>query len=69
MRPQDLSVEGIKVKGMCPVYRGGSKFWIKEVFRLVTEVPLCMHSLLSLAPYYVALSRGIDPRDLGLSKK
>ncbi|HAF70303.1 MAG: Uncharacterized protein XD60_1506 [Acetothermia bacterium 64_32] len=68
MKPQDLLVEVIKVKGTCPVYRVGSRFWIKEGFRLVTEIPLCMHSLLSLAPYYVALSRGIDPRDLGLSK-
>jgi len=26
-----------------------------------------MHALQSLAPYYVALSRGVDPGDLGLA--
>ena len=28
-----------------------------------------MHSLASLMPYYVALSRGIDPVDFGLAKE
>lgn len=28
-----------------------------------------MHSLASLMPYYVALSKGIDPKTLGLAKE
>ena len=31
------------------------------------DLRLCMHALQSLAPYYVALSRGVDPADLGLA--
>jgi uncharacterized repeat protein (TIGR04076 family) len=29
---------------------------------------VCMHSLSSIMPYYVALYRGVDPKELGLSK-
>lgn len=67
MKVQDLMVEVIEIKGQCPVYRLGFRFWIKDGFRLVSEEPLCMHSLLSLMPYYVALSRGVSPVELGLS--
>ena len=69
MKLKDLLVEVAEVKGTCPVYKVGMRFLIKDGFRLVSERALCMHSLLSIAPYYVALSRGIDPRDLGLSKE
>jgi len=40
---------------------------IVDGYKLVAEMPLCMHALQSLAPYYVALSRGMDPADLGLA--
>ncbi len=57
-----------QIKGECPVYKESDKFLIKEGFKLITEKPLCMHSLASIMPYYVALSRGIKPNELGLSK-
>lgn len=64
----DLLVEVVEIKGKCPVYRVGDSFRIVDGFRLVVEKPLCMHSLASLTPYYVALSRGVSPVELGLTK-
>ena len=65
----DLRVEVIEIKGHCPVYTVGDSFRIREGFKLVAEKPLCMHSLASLMPYYVALSRGISPVELGLARE
>lgn len=65
----DLRVEVIKIKGHCPVYTVGDSFRIREGFKLVAEKPLCMHSLASIIPYYVALSRGVSPAELGLARK
>lgn len=67
MRPRDLVVEVVEVRGRCPVHRVGDRFFIREGYRLVTERPICLHAFQSLAPYYVPLSREIDPADLGLS--
>lgn len=69
MSAKDLVIEVVEIKGRCPVYSLGFKFWIKEGFKLYTESPLCMHSVSAIIPYYVALSRGIDPVSLGLSQK
>ena len=46
----------------------GDTFRLINGFKLITEKPLCMHSLSSLMPYHVALSRGISPANLGLTK-
>ena len=32
-----------------------------EGYKLVAEMPLCMHTLQSLAPHHAAPSRGVDP--------
>ena len=65
--PLDLIVRVKEVRGHCPVYKVGDEFIIKEGFKLVSTIPLCMHSLASILPYYIALSRGIDPSTLGLA--
>jgi len=65
--PLDLIVRVKEVRGHCPVYKVGDEFVIKEGFKLVSTTPLCMHSLASILPYYVALSRDIDPSTLGLA--
>ncbi|MBN1843901.1 MAG: TIGR04076 family protein [Deltaproteobacteria bacterium] len=59
-----------EIKGNCPVYQVGDKIVLDEGYRLNLKETdnMCMHSLASIMPYYVALYRGIDPRDLGLSK-
>jgi uncharacterized repeat protein (TIGR04076 family) len=65
----DLIVKVKEIRGHCPVYRVGHSIFLNKGYILDTERsdPVCMHSLASLMPYYVALSRGIDAKDLGLS--
>jgi uncharacterized repeat protein (TIGR04076 family) len=65
----DLIVNVKKIKGICPVYKAGDTFSIKKGYVLdrTRSSPVCMHSLASLMPYYVALSKGVHPKDLGLS--
>ena len=65
----NLVIQVMQIKGNCPVYKIGDAFRLIDGFKLVTEKLLCMHSLSSLMPYYVALSRGISPTKLGLAKK
>lgn len=64
-----LEIKVAEIKGRCPVYCPGDSFRIVEGFRLIADKPLCMHSLASIMPYYVVLSRGISPIDLGLAKE
>ena len=65
--PKDLLIEVANIHGQCPVYQAGDHFTISEGYRLIAEQPVCMHALQSLSPYYVALSRGVLPDNLGLS--
>lgn len=64
---RDLVIRVVQVKGFCPVYQEGDAFTISEGYKLRAEKAICMHSLASLLPYYVALSHGVNPKDLGLS--
>jgi len=65
----DLIVKVKEIKGTCPVYSLGDSIVIREGYILDTKnsCAVCMHSLASLMPYYVALSKGISPQTLGLS--
>ena len=65
----DLIVKVREIKGTCPVYRLGDSILIREGYILDTKKSstVCMHSLASLMPYYVALSKGVSPQTLGLS--
>lgn len=65
----DLMVKVKEIRGHCPVYNPGHTLFLKDGYILETKRsdPVCMHSLASLMPYYVALSSGVDPKDLGLS--
>lgn len=64
-----LKVEVVEVKGRCPVYQKGDYFFIRNGYLLTlgNRESLCMHSFSCLLPYYVALARGIEPRELGLT--
>jgi len=62
----DLVIRVKEIRGHCPVHSLGDSFKLEDGYRLVTEKPLCMHSLASLLPYYNAL-RYIDPAQLGMS--
>jgi len=65
----DLRVSIVEIRGKCPVYQAGNSFLLKSGYVLDTKrsSPVCMHSLASILPYYVALSRGVEPEMLGLS--
>ena len=64
----DLIIKVIEVKGHCTVYKVGDTFKLKDGYQLVSDKPLCMHSLASLMPHYNAL-RISEPSRWGLGKK
>jgi len=64
-----LTIQVRDIEGHCPVYHKGDSFTIDEGYKLNTKKRICMHSLASIMPYYVALSRGVKPVDLGLAKQ
>jgi uncharacterized repeat protein (TIGR04076 family) len=65
-----LIIKVIEVKGHCPVYQVGNLITINKGFILALHETdaVCLHSLASLLPYYVALSHGVKARDLGLAR-
>lgn len=62
----NLKIIVVDIQGNCPVYEVGDTFLIVDGYKLSTKKPICMHSLASLMPYYVAISHGINPEELGL---
>lgn len=64
-----LRIRVVEIQGKCPVYRVGDELCIEDGYKLVCERVVCLHALQSLNPYYVALSRGIAPRELGIVGK
>jgi len=66
-----LIIKVLKIKGTCPVYKVGDRIVIDEGYKLnLRETDkVCMHSLASIMPYYVALSKGVAPKTLGLAKE
>lgn len=64
----DILVRVIEIRGHCPVYEKGSSFVLEDGYRLVSEKPLCMHSLASILPFYNAL-RFASPQEMGISRK
>ncbi len=66
---RNLVIEVIDIQGTCPVYRVGDSFRVEAGYKLASDRPVCLHALQSLNPYYVPLSRGIAPSDLGIAGK
>jgi uncharacterized repeat protein (TIGR04076 family) len=64
----ELIVAVKEIEGVCPVYKVGDSFVLKEGYQLVSEIPVCMHGLASLMPYYNAL-RVSGPSEWGLGGK
>lgn len=60
-------IEVVDIQGHCSVYRVGDRFRIEGGYKLVSDRPVCLHALQAVCPYYVPLSRGIVPADLGLA--
>ncbi|MBA7645652.1 hypothetical protein ES703_53410 [subsurface metagenome] len=64
----DLVITAKEIKGHCPVHKLGDSFTLKAGYQLVSEIPVCMHALASLMPYYNAL-RVSGPAQWGLEGK
>lgn len=66
-----LVIEVIEIIGRCPVYKIGDKIVLDEGYKINLKKTdnICMHSLASLLPCYNALSKGVNPEELGLSHK
>ena len=65
-----LTIKVVEIKGKCPVYEIGNLITLKQGYILdpgETNM-VCMHSLASILPYYVALSKGVQAKELGLSR-
>ncbi|MBW2060984.1 MAG: TIGR04076 family protein [Deltaproteobacteria bacterium] len=65
-----LVITVVEIKGSCPVYKIGDRITLQNGYILdpAATDTVCMHSLASILPYYVALSRGIKAADLNLSR-
>lgn len=65
-----LVVEVVDIRGTCPVYELGHRIVLRDGYILDPSETdtVCMHSLAAIFPYYVALSRGVKAKDLGLSR-
>ena len=51
----DILVTVEEVRGSCATYKVGDSFTLKAGYKLVSDIPVCMHGLASLMPYYNAL--------------
>ena len=65
-----LIIKVVDIKGKCPVYEIGNRIVLQQGYILdpkETDI-VCMHSLASILPYYVALAKGVKAKDLGIAK-
>jgi uncharacterized repeat protein (TIGR04076 family) len=68
-QPKNLLIEIYEIKGFCPTYQLGDTLKIENGYQLVSNKPVCLHALQGLVPYYIPLSHGIPPYDLGLTSQ
>jgi len=64
----DLVITIKEIKGHCPTHKVGDSFTLKSCYQLVSDIPVCMHGLAALMPYYNAL-RVSEPAEWGLDGK
>ena len=64
----NLLIRVKEIKGHCPVYEVNDAFKLIDGYMLVSDKPLCMHSLAALLPHYNALTIS-PPRKWGLAGK
>ena len=64
-----LEIRVCEIRGECPVYRLGDKMIIDGAKILLDKTDaVCVHALPTLLHYVVALEKGADPVELGLSQ-
>ena len=68
-KDKDLRITVYKIVGKCPVYLEGDQIIIADgyIIDAAKSNNICLHSLSSIMPYYVAISHGIPPAELGLA--
>jgi len=65
-----LIIKVVKIRGHCPVYRLGDRIVVEDPKVLLNETSaLCMHAFSCMLPLLLALCRGIEPFEIGLSKR
>lgn len=64
----DLTITVKEIKGSCATYKVGDSFVLKAGYKLLSDIPVCMHGLASLMPYYNAL-RVSEPKAWGIEGK
>ena len=57
-----------EIKGRCGVYKEGDCFALINGYQLVSDIPVCMHGLGSIMPFYNALGIS-EPSRWGLAGK
>jgi len=62
-----LLIRVAEVVGPC-VYKEGDRFKLEDGYKLISDIPLCMHSLAALMPHYNALCVS-PPERWGLAGK
>ena len=62
----DLKIRVKEIQGNCPVFKVDDTFIIRNGYILDTDIPLCMHALAVILPFYSSLARCIPPNALGL---
>lgn len=62
-----ITVENIK--SGCPAYKKGDKVVLDSgfMFNLQETTACCMHSLGPILPFYLALAKGVMPKEMGLA--
>ncbi len=67
---KNLKINVLEIRGNCPVYHIGDSILLMNghILRADKTTEICLHSLSSIMPYYVALSHGIAPQILGLNR-
>ena len=63
-----LLIRVVEIVGRCPVYKSGDFFKLEDGYKIISQIPLCMHSLAALMPHYNAL-RVSSPEQWGLAGK
>lgn len=62
-----LEVIAKEIYPICPIYEKGDKMTIVEPGIIVKETnAICLPFLANLIPFFRALSRGVDPKTMGL---
>ncbi len=64
----NLIIKIKEIKGNCPVFSHGDTFMLEDGYKLVSDIPVCMHALSSIMPFYNAL-RVSDPGKFGIAGK